>query len=274
MTSSPCVATRRPSVSRRALPAALLALGLHAGSLQAQIAIDKLDLVLRPDGSDQRSGVLTVRNEGTMAAQAVVRLEDWDRAPDGNNRFFPAGTVSGSCAPSLQVFPLALSLKPGEAQTVRIDYTGPATRAKECWSLVVVETPAPRTNASGRQLMYNLRTGLKVYVSPEGLPQLAEVEGFSVVKTTANGRQQEVAVLAIANKGAQHFVTRGRIEVRREDNSLVHTLDLPPMYALPGATMHATTTLPTLPKGKYLLLGIVDYGGSEIAAGMYTHEVR
>lgn len=146
----------------------------HAG---AQLAIDKLDLFLRPDASDSRSGVLTVRNDGQTAAQAVVRLEDWDRAPDGNNRFFPAGTVNGSCAPSLQVFPQALSLKPGETQTVRIDYTGPATRAKECWSLVVVETPAPRTQPNGRQLLYNLRSGLKVYVAPKALRHTARWKG-------------------------------------------------------------------------------------------------
>jgi hypothetical protein len=38
--------------------------------------------------------------------------------------------------------------------------------------------------------------------------------------------------------------------------------------------MHATVTLPTLPAGRYLLLGIVDYGGSEVAAGMSTFEVQ
>jgi hypothetical protein len=38
--------------------------------------------------------------------------------------------------------------------------------------------------------------------------------------------------------------------------------------------MHTTATLPDLPKGKYLLLSIVDYGGQEIAAGMYSHDVR
>lgn len=243
-------------------------------SANAQLAIDKLDLFLRPDGADQRSGVLTVRNDGPAAAQAVVRLEDWDRAPDGNNRFFPAGTVSGSCAPALQVFPQALSLKPGEAQTVRIDYTGPAARAQECWSLVVVETPAPRVQPSGRQLLYNVRSGLKVYVAPDGLALQGEVEGLSVARTRSDAGEQEVAIVAFANKGARHFVTKGRLEIRRDDNSLVRTIDLPPMYALPGATMHATAPLPSLPSGRYLLISVVDYGGPEIAAGMYTHAVR
>lgn len=266
--------SRHTTPRRWLMSAVLLGMTMLPSSAHGQLAIDKLDLTLRADGSEDRSGVLTVRNEGATPAQAIIRLEDWDRAPDGNNRFYPAGTVSGSCAPSLQVFPMTLSLKPGEAQTVRIDYTGPAKRASECWSLVVVETPAPRTEGSGRQLLYNVRTGLKVYVAPEGLPVDGEVEGLSVARTTTNGQQQDVAIVAFANRGGRHYVTKGRLEIRREDNSLVQTLDLPPMYALPGAIMHATTTLPALPKGRYLLLSIVDYGGSEIAAGMYSHEVR
>jgi len=241
---------------------------------RAQLAIDKLDLVLRPESTEERTGLLVVRNESDTPTQAVVTLEDWDRAPDGNNRFYPAGSVAGSCAKSLHVFPLSLSLKPGEAQTIRIDYTGPAQRASECWSLVVVESAVSRQSANGRQLMYHIRTGLKVYVSPEGALVDGEVEGLSVARTTTDGRTRDVAILAFANRGGKHYSAKGRLEIRREDNSLVETLDLPPLYALPGSTMHATVTLPTLPAGRYLLLGIVDYGGSEVAAGMSTFEVQ
>lgn len=255
-----------------AIAAAALA-SVPCRSAGAQLAIDKLDLVLKADGTEERTGVLTVRNEGSVPAQALIKLEDWDRAPDGNNRFYPTGTIAGSCAQSLQVFPMSLSLKPGEAQTVRIDYTGPAKRSKECWSLVVVESPANPLQASGRQLMYNVRTGLKVYVAQDGLPLDGEVDGLSVARTTRNGVAQNVAIVAFANRGGRHYVTKGRLEIRREDNTLVNTVDLPPMYALPGATMHATAVLPALQKGRYLILSIVDYGGSEIAAGMYTHEV-
>jgi hypothetical protein len=38
--------------------------------------------------------------------------------------------------------------------------------------------------------------------------------------------------------------------------------------------MHATAALPTLLSGRYLLLGIIDYGGSEVAAGMSTIVVK
>lgn len=249
-------------------------LSLATTPARAQLAIDKLDLVLRPESTDERTGLLLVRNESSAPTQAVVTLEDWDRAPDGNNRFYPAGSVAGSCAKSLTVFPLSLSLKPGESQTIRIDYTGPSQRASECWSLVVVESAEARQSAGGRQLMYHVRTGLKVYVSPDGAPVDGEVEGLSVARTTSEGRTRDVAILAFANRGGKHYTAKGRLEIRREDNTLVETLDLPPLYALPGATMHATVSLPTLPSGRYLLLGIVDYGGTEVAAGMSTFEVK
>ncbi|WP_396207161.1 molecular chaperone [Gemmatimonas sp.] len=264
--------SRFAQFARLAFVATLVCVPMHEA--QAQLAIDKLDLVLQADGAEERTGVLTVRNEGTTPAQAVIKLEDWDRAPDGNNRFYPVGTISGSCANSLQVFPMSLSLKPGEAQTVRIDYTGPARLSRECWSLVVVESPTSTPQGAGRQLMYNVRTGLKVYVAHDGLAVDGEVEGLSVARTTRNSVAHDVAIVAFANRGAKHYVTKGRLEIRRDDNSLVQTIDLPPMYALPGAVMHTTATLPDLPKGKYLLLSIVDYGGQEIAAGMYSHDVR
>jgi P pilus assembly chaperone PapD len=256
------------------LIAAFVLIVATAAPVHAQLAIDKLDLVLRPDAGDERTGLLVVRNESDALTQAVVTLEDWDRAPDGNNRFYPAGTVAGSCAQSLSVFPLSLSLKPGEAQTIRIDYTGPAQRAAECWSLVVVESAVPRVGPGGRQLMYHVRTGLKVYVSPENAPVDGEVEGLSVARTMADGKQKDVAIVAFANRGGKHYVARGRLEIRREDNTLVDTLELPPLFALPGATMHATAALPTLLSGRYLLLGIIDYGGSEVAAGMSTIVVK
>ncbi|WP_439642652.1 hypothetical protein [Gemmatimonas sp.] len=44
--------------------------------MHAQLAIDKLDLTLRPDGTDERSGVLSVRNEGATPTQAIIRVED------------------------------------------------------------------------------------------------------------------------------------------------------------------------------------------------------
>ena len=250
----------------------------------AQFAIDKTELFLRPDVAASRSGVLMVRNEGAARAQAVIKIEDWDRADDGTNRFFPAGTTPGSCAKALRVFPLTISLLPGESQAIRIDLdaTMASNITSECWSVVLVEASQPTTQADGRTLVYTLRTGLKVYAAPAGLKIDGDVTDVSLTSRstdtdsgagTGTGPQYE-ATVTFKNTGEKHVLAQGRIELRREDNSLVASVPLPPIYALPGSEMRAKAMLPPMAKGKYVLLAILDYGGAELAAAQLEHEVR
>jgi len=67
--------------------------------------------------------------------------------------------------------------------------------------------------------------------------------------------------------------SRGKVEIRRTDNTLVSTLDIPEFPTLPGATRRLGVPLPLLPKGKYVLLALLDYEGSEIAAGQVDLEI-
>ena len=243
---------------------------------RAQFAIDKTELFLRPDAAAQRSGVLMVRNEGIVRAQAVITIEDWDRDEDGTNRFFPAGAKAGSCAAALRVFPLSVSLAPGEAQAIRVDLEAglASTITRECWSVVLVEATQPQTQANGRTLVYTLRTGLKVYAAPAGLRVDGEVSDLAVApRTTDRGTDYE-ATVTFRNTGEKHVIARGRVELRRDDNSLVATVPLQAVYALPGAEMRVKALLPPLPRGRYVLLAILDFGGAELAAAQLEHEVR
>ena len=260
---------------RRMLRACALLAALTPASAGAQIAVDKLELFLKPGTTETRSGVLLVRNEGTERAQALVKLEDWDRAADGTNRFFAAGTQPGSCAEALQVFPATLSLAPGESQAVRValDSTSAAGMRAECWSVVVVQAQQPVKQAGGRTLVYTVRTGMKVYAMPDGLQAEGEVTDVRVAPASSAKDAPHQALVTFRNTGALHLAAQGRIEIRREDNSLVASVPLPPMHVLPGAESVATVKLPACAPGRYMLLAIVDYGGAELAAAQLEHEV-
>lgn len=265
----------RSALVRASSAAALFAI-VAPTAARAQFAIDKTEMFLRPDVANQRSGVLMVRNEGTVRAQAVIKLEDWDRSEDGTNRFFPANTKAGSCASAMKVFPLSVSLEPNEAQAIRIDLdaTKSAEITKECWSIVLVEASTPQKQADGRTLLYTLRTGMKVYAAPAGLKTEGEVSDVVLAPRTNGGSTEYDATVTFKNSGEKHLTARGRLEVRREDNSLVTTVALPNVYALPGAEMKVKAALPTMIKGKYMVLAILDYGGAELAAAQLEHEAR
>lgn len=253
---------------------ALLALLLPARA-GAQIAVDKLELFLKPGTTETRSGVLMVRNEGTERTQALVKLEDWDRTTDGTNRFFAAGTQPGSCAEALRVFPATLSLAPGESQAVRValDSTSAAGMRAECWSVVVVQAQQPVRQANGRTLVYTVRTGMKVYAMPDGLQAEGEVSDVRIAPVAGAKGAAPQAQVTFRNTGALHVAAQGRLEIRREDNSLLASVPLPALHALPGAESVTTVALPAFPPGRYVLLAIVDYGGTELAAAQLEHEV-
>jgi P pilus assembly chaperone PapD len=268
---------RTRSMARHVSTAVLLACCVIPAVARAQFAIDKTELFLNPADTSARNGVLMVRNEGPTRAQATIKIEDWDRAEDGGNRFFAPGTLPQSCAAALKLFPLTLSLGPGESQAVRIDMDPGAARtmsARECWSVVLVESAVPETGANGRTLVYRLRTGMKVYVMPSGLTADGQVTDVAIRSATSVGNAKDTVEVAFQNTGTKHVVGRGRVEIRRPDNTTAAVVDLPLTYALPGATMRVRAALPALATGRYVVLAVMDYGGAEIAAAQLEHEVR
>jgi len=267
---------RARSTARYIGAAALLICCVVPGAAKGQFGIDKTELFLNPADSSSRSGVLMVRNEGAVRAQATIKIEDWDRSEDGGNRFFAPGTLPQSCAAALKLFPLTLSLGPGESQAVRIDMDAAAARAmtaRECWSVVLVESAVPEGSSNGRTLVYRLRSGMKVYVMPASLTAEGQVTDVAIHSAGSAGAKDTVEV-AFQNTGTKHVVGRGRVEIRRPDNTTAAVVDLPFTYALPGATMRVRAALPALAVGRYVVLAVMDYGGAEIAAAQLEHEVR
>lgn len=261
---------RRCTAPSIAASAFLLTLALP---LHAQIAVDRLEMQLHPERAETRTGILRLRNEGTTATQVRISLEDWQRSPDGSNRFSPVGTVEGSCGSRVSAFPKSLALEPGESQTVRVDYAGALPR--ECWSAVIVETPVPREAVNGRTLMHHARTAMKVYVTPTNAALQGDVESVAVQPNDAERgdtlmRRIEVTFV---NSGTMHSIGKTRLEIRRDDNSVVDVLSMPAVYALPGSRMISSLALPKLKSGRYVLLATVDFGGTEVAAGLLEYIV-
>lgn len=247
------------------LGAALSLWGLPA---TAQIAVDRAEVFFttRPDA--ERLGIITLKNEGSQAVQAMLRIEDWDRTEEGTNRWFPVGTVPGACGSYLEVFPASVVLEPGATQAVRISLDSTISLDRECWAGVVVETIESR-EISGRHAAYVLRTATKVYIRPEGLLPRGEVVAMEIVPADSGVRNSAVGEieLVVENLGGLQIVSRGELQLRRPDNSVVSSLPIPPLYTLPGARSKVRLPLNAIPQGRYVALAILDYGGPELAAG-------
>jgi P pilus assembly chaperone PapD len=269
---------------RRASVGAVLAASLSFAALpataSAQLTIDQLELQLDPRSVDRKVGVFSITNEGTESVQVALHAEDWDRAESGENRFFPLGSQPHSCGEKLSVFPLSMRLDPGATGQVRVSADGLAGAPDACWQIVFAETARPpRPAGAQRAILYVVRTGVKVYVEPSGLQKDGAVEDVALKPhLLPNGTPAVPAardlVVAFRNTGAISLRTTGRVEFRRADNSVAATATITEFPTLPGARRNVAVVLPQLPAGKYTALAMLDFGGSEIAAGQIDLDVR
>ena len=254
---------------------ALLAVCVVPSSARAQISVDELEVFLRPELAERRSGVVRVTNHAPQPAQVLIDIQDWSRDSTGANQFHPLGTLSQSCRQQLRVFPAALRIDAGRTEAVRISFEG--DRAASCWGIVFMQTNEAPKAVAGSQIAYVIRTGVKVYVEPQNAARAGDID--DVVRTTAPASATDstrVPALGIVfrNSGQAHLKPRGAVEVRDESNALLAKLDIAEFPVAPAGIRQQLVVLPALKPGRYVALALLDYGGAEIAAGQLEFEVR
>lgn len=271
----------------RILPLALVAAmpGILAPSTaQAQIAVDRVELFLTPGVANRTTAVITVANEGTRPMQASVYTADWDRDSTGGNRFFPLGTVKESCRRMVQAFPAAMRLEPGTQQAVRVTLEGADTLTESCWGVVFIEA-ADLQQVQGRMVQAILRPGVKYYVEPqranrrEGeieelrlVPHVPTAEEMRVAPAMRRGAATKDFEIHFRNAGGVQVRPAGKLEIRSADNALVSSVPIPEFPILPGAVRRVHVPMPALPKGRYVAIALIDFGGAEIAGGQIEFE--
>src|SRR6478609_3423123 len=249
---------------------AMVVVALIGTPLQAQMRVDNADLWLTATAS---VGTFTVTNEGTDILQFTLEDADWDRADDGANRFFPAGSTPSSCERALQVFPRQLRLTPGASQTVRVSLRADSLPSRACWSLVFVQTEPPSAQNRASAIRYVTRIGVKIYYTPPQTITLAEVEGF-VQLPKATPQDSAAVELAVRNVGTRPVGVGGTVEIRRADNFVVAKVLVEPIPVLPAALRRIRVSLPTLLPGSYIALAVFDYGADEDLAAQTPVEIR
>ncbi len=272
---------------------ALCAFGLFsAPELGAQLLVDPLEVTLSISGTSRVTGSFSLANTSDAPVQATITRQDWDRMENGDNRFLPAGSTGTSCGTMLTATPVSIRVEPRSSRIIRLAVHGAAALRKECWDIFFVEEVPQRAGVRGNSLQYIFRTGVKIYVAPQGLKRDAAVEDMAIeeVPVTASAPASSTAASAqpkpapatkrqvsirFRNTGGAHLVAKGHLEYRRLDNSLAVKVPIPEFPTLPGAMRKVMVDVPAdLAVGEYVVLALIDFGGAEIVAGQIDLQAK
>lgn len=261
---------RRGRVRRTVL--ALCAVGVVAWQpASAQLLVDPLEVTMITAGASRVSASFSLANTTDSPVQATITRQDWDRAENGDNRFLPAGTSGKSCGAMLTVSPLSIRIDPHSSRIIRLGVQNAAALGKECWDIFFVEEVPQRASVRGNSLQYIFRTGVKVYVAPPGLRRDAALEDMAVEDA---GAKRQISI-RFHNTGAMHLLAKGRLEFRRLDNSVATEVPIAEFPSLPGATRKLSIDVPSgLAPGDYVVLALIDFGGTELIAGQIDFQAK
>jgi P pilus assembly chaperone PapD len=269
----------------RLLPLFCAIIGLSATPLGAQLTVDQLEIFVTPSATGRVMASFVVRNGGKNPAQAIITREDWDRAENGENRFLPSGSTRNTCGALMSAFPIGFRIEPGAYQVIRLAVEKAPNLSKECWDIVFVQELPRKASTTRSGLQYILRTGVKVYVVPAGLERDASITSMTLgnvgsrlaskTKAAVSPPVEQRIAIQFSNDGQVHVTAKGRIELRRLDNSIAMQIPIAEFPTLPRAVRRLEVDVPpTIPAGNYIALALIDFGGAEIAAGQLELTLR
>ncbi|MEO7999501.1 MAG: hypothetical protein ABI852_18765 [Gemmatimonadaceae bacterium] len=241
-------------------------LSAAANSAHAQITIDREIVTLNPANAGERISDFVVRNTGLTTISGSVQLEDWDVDARGTSHWRKNGVVAGSCGNRVTVSPSALQLAAGEQQTVRVSLKANAHFDAECWSAAVVNLSGAKGMANSNDSLASMRKTVPLYVTPTGLSVDGELSDMYV--------KDDSLEIVFKNTGKLRAKIIGQVQVQTSNDSLVTTVPLEEATVLVGATRRLRVAMPKLPRGSYVLMAVVDFGGDQLTTVQAALEMR
>lgn len=188
-----------------------------------RVAPIRLDL-----GSDARSGVIGVVNEGTGKFQVQMKAFLWEQDADGKDQLTETK--------DLIFFPKIMVFEKPEERILRAGIRTPAATKEKTYRLFIEEIPEPK-KADGTNISVAIRFGVPIFVKPLKEEPKGEIAKIDLV----NGDCR----VTVKNSGNVHFIiTAVNIKGKDPKGQETFTTQLDGWYLLNGASRVYTAAIP------------------------------
>ncbi len=206
---------------------------------------------------------LKVKNPGTNRLVIRASCSDWQRDSVGDKKYFPPGTLETSCCPYLTVQPETIELGPGQEQELLITLN-PTAQSQRMLNGMLMLTQVNEEVWQGKaktkaQIMFRMRIGVHLYYTPKHVTKRSLSVDTLLVKSGIN--ELKPLQVKIHNTGDLNLDSHVRFELTNLQTSQEYKVESLAVNTMPAEIIWLKTELPAnLPKGRYLIVAIVDSG--------------
>lgn len=208
---------------------------------------------------------MTIRNHANIKQSFTFNFGDYEVNEEGKKIRQAAGTSKRSCASWITVTPNLLELNPNEERTVTVLMTVPKDGFATKWGMIYVQASSEQ---KGNEIDKQLATGIKV------TPRIAVLISqspktnknykgkiYSLKEVTTEKDSLKTFNVVVENTGDKIF--EGNVQLLLADMATAEEKKYKPKKnrVFPGEKRTFVLTLPNeIPKGKYVLAAILNYG--------------
>jgi fimbrial chaperone protein len=217
-----------PHLHSMVVAAACCSGALFASPAAAEFVISPVRLEL---GAANRSGAITVRNQGSDRLAFQLEAMEWRQDADGQDQYL--------ATQELVFFPRIMNVEAGQDSLVRVGAKTPLVQTEKTYRLFIQELPGPAKSAQGKaaQVNFLIRFGAPIFVGPAQPRDSLAIETLALAKGAIS--------LSAHNTGNRHQVVQG-VFLKGVDGSgnEVYSLTLADRYLLAGATKNFSASVP------------------------------
>lgn len=256
----------------------MLGLSLSAGAGEAKIAVSTLGIDFELAPGETLIDSFVVQNTGDTTQEVSVNPQDFARSVTGENQFAPPGTFPRSLAPYVTVSPATFRLEPDQVQEVQFRVELPEDAPGPHWMILLVRESDPEVVSEappgGVGFSASVTFGVQLrQTDPTNAVADGRVTRIQVIPP--EGENPLAVELVFENTGTTFLEPRGRVEIRDAGGATVANLPIESFRVFPGASRQVRVALAEpLEPGRYVALGIVDFGGEFLVAGQAAFEIN
>lgn len=208
------------------------------------------------------SGKISLENSGNSILTIKAYVQDWVYAKDGSKDFKEAGSTPHSCADWITLNPTKFEINPNEIKEIEYTLSVPEYASGGNYAVIFFESIISEPKGSGVAIAG--RIGTIVYQETKGRVN----KKGSILDLSACKECKPLKVsLVFINEGDTQLQADGKVVFEDSSGNPVAELEIPRIYTLPGDLVKKELEWSKidLKKGRYILKGIIDYGGAEEA---------